>query len=78
LHRDPSFNGWGIEVEVWAMPETKFGSFVAGVRTPLGIGTITLEDGSSVNGFICEAAALRGAEEITRFGGWRAALSHLG
>ena len=71
LVREPKFNGWGIEVEVWAVPENTFGGFVAGIPAPLGIGTIQLEDGSSVKGFICEPAALSGAEEITRFGGWR-------
>jgi allophanate hydrolase len=71
LVREPKFNGWGIEVEVWLIPENAFGGFVAGIPAPLGIGTIQLEDGSSVKGFICEPAALSGAEEITRFGGWR-------
>ena len=71
LVREPKFNGWGIEVEVWAVPENTFGGFVAGIPAPLGIGTIQLEDGSFVKGFICEPAALSGAEEITRFGGWR-------
>ena len=56
---------------MWAMPLHEFGSFVAGIPAPPGIGTINLEDGSSVKGFICEPAALSGAEEITRFGGWR-------
>ena len=71
LVRDPAFNGWGIEVEVWAVPENQFGSFVAAVPPPLAIGTLTLEDGASVKGFICEPAAISEAEEITRFGGWR-------
>jgi allophanate hydrolase len=68
---DPKFSGWGIEVEIWNMPLKEFGSFVAEIPPPLGIGTIRLEDGSLVKGFICEAAGLAGAEEITRFGGWR-------
>jgi allophanate hydrolase len=71
LIRDPSFKGDGIEVEVWAIPENEFGSFVAGIPAPLGIGTLTLDDGSLVKGFICEPAALPGSEEITGFGGWR-------
>ena len=71
LVRDMTFIGDGIEVEVWAVPENTLGSFVAGIPAPLGIGTIVLEDGSSVKGFICEPSALDGAEEITSFGGWR-------
>ena len=47
------------------------------VPAPLGIGSVELEDGSVVKGFICEAwvkdAALSGDSncvEITHFGGW--------
>jgi allophanate hydrolase len=76
LVRDERFRGPGIEVEVWAMPEHQFGSFVAGVPAPLGIGNAVLDDGSTVKSFICEPYAVAGATEITRFGGWRHYLSH--
>ncbi len=33
---------------------------------------VTLDDGSQVSGFLCEAFAIQGAEEITELGGWRA------
>jgi allophanate hydrolase len=75
LVRDEEFHGPGIEVEVWAVPEDEFGSFVAGVPAPLGIGNATLEDGDIVKSFICEPYALRNATEITHFGGWRAFLA---
>ncbi|OAM89600.1 allophanate hydrolase [Termitidicoccus mucosus] len=65
----------GIEVELWDVPEEKFGSFVAAIPPPLGIGTLTLADGREVKGFICEAWAAEGAEDITHFGGWRAYLA---
>ena len=62
----------GIEIEVWSLDEAAFGSFVAEIPSPLGIGTLELEDGSSVKGFLCEPIALEGAQDITNFGGWRA------
>jgi allophanate hydrolase len=62
----------GIEIEVWALDAAAFGSFVAEIPAPLGIGTLELEDGSSVKGFLCEPIALEGAQDITDFGGWRA------
>jgi allophanate hydrolase len=71
LVRDDQFRGLGMEVEVWTMPEDQFGSFVAEVPEPLGIGNVTLDSGESVKCFICEPYALSGATEITRFGGWR-------
>lgn len=71
LVREPGFAGPGIEVEVWAMPARHFGSFVALIPPPLGIGSVKLDDGSTVNGFICEPAGLAGAKEITALGGWR-------
>jgi len=70
LVRDPSGAG-GIELEVWELEEAAFGRFVAEVPAPMAIGTITLEDGGAVKGFVCEPIALKGAEDITRFGGWR-------
>jgi allophanate hydrolase len=71
LVRDPGFEGAGVEVEVWAMPEHQFGGFVAEVPPPLGIGTATLDDGQSVKCFMCEPYAIGQSTEITRFGGWR-------
>ena len=64
--------GASIEVEVWSVPAEHFGSFVAEIPAPLAIGRVELENGESVSGFICEAHATRDAEDITRFGGWRA------
>lgn len=61
-----------IELEVWEVPSEAFGSFVAEVPPPLGIGNVELEDGSWVKGFICEGASLESARDITSFGGWRA------
>lgn len=67
--------GAAIELEVWEMPASAFGSFVAGIPAPLGIGTLQLEDGSQVQGFICEAHATLDAQDITHHGGWRSFLS---
>jgi allophanate hydrolase len=64
-----------IELEVYEMDVAAFGSFVAEVPAPLAIGTVTLEDGSSVHGFVAEPRALDGALDITAHGGWRAYLT---
>jgi allophanate hydrolase len=71
LVREEGFAGPGIEVEIWAVPEDRFGSFVAAVPPPLGIGNAVLDDGETVKCFICEPYAIGGAREITAFGGWR-------
>lgn len=63
--------GGAIAVEIWEMPLCAYGSFVAGIPSPLGIGTLTLADGEQVQGFLCEAVATQGAEDITALGGWR-------
>jgi allophanate hydrolase len=75
LVRDARFEGAGVEVEVWALDEAAFGAFVDEVPAPLAIGTVVLEDGTTVNGFVCEPHALDGAVEITAYGGWRAYLA---
>jgi allophanate hydrolase len=63
--------GGAIATEVWALPPATFGEFVAGIPAPLGIGTVRLADGTAPKGFLCEAAGLVGATDITGFGGWR-------
>ncbi len=63
--------GSTIEIEVWAVPQKHFGSFVAGIPAPLGIGKVELEDGSMCPGFLCESWAIEGAQEITALGSWR-------
>jgi allophanate hydrolase len=75
LLRQPDFSGLGIEVEVWNVPESEFGGFVAAVPEPLAIGSVKLDSGEWVKGFVCEPLALLKATEITRFGGWRNYLS---
>jgi len=63
--------GAPIEVEVWNMPVAGFGALVAEIPSPLAIGTVELEDGATVKGFLCEPYATDGREEITAWGGWR-------
>jgi allophanate hydrolase len=57
------------------VPVAAYGSFVALVPAPLGIGSIRLDDGSTVQGFLCESAATTDALDITHRGGWRAYLA---
>ena len=64
-------DGASIYVEVWAVPAEHFGSFVAGIPAPLGIGKMQLADGRWVPGFICEPLGIEGAQEITALGDWR-------
>jgi len=63
--------GASVEVEVWSVPASRFGSFVAGIPTPLGIGRVELESGEQVAGFLCESYATETATDITALGGWK-------
>ena len=63
--------GKAIEVEVWNVPKAEFGSFVAGIPAPLGIGKVELSDGRWLPGFICENYAIKNAQDITELRGWR-------
>lgn len=67
--------GDAIELELWEIPQRNFGSFVAEIPAPLGIGSVQLSDGQYVKGFICEPWALKGAQDISFYGGWRAYLA---
>lgn len=67
--------GAAIEAEIWAVPKDNFGSFVANIPAPLGIGKVEVQDGRWLPGFICEAYAIESAEEITKFASWKKYLS---
>ncbi len=69
--------GGAIDLEVWSLPTGMVGSFLRKIPAPLGLGTVTLADGSGVPGFLCESHATAGAEDITALGGWRAYLKTL-
>jgi allophanate hydrolase len=64
-------DGARIELEVWALPTEQVGAFIAAIPAPLGVGTIELDSGASVTGFLCEGYASEGAADITSYGGWR-------
>ena len=67
--------GIRVPLELWDLPESAWGGFLARVPQPLGLGKVELEDGSWVTGFLMEASAIPRCEEITRYGGWRTYLS---
>lgn len=69
--------GHAIAVEVWSLPAEGFGTFVAGIPAPLCIGTLRLADGTTPKGFLVEPEGLKGATDISSFGGWRAYIASL-
>lgn len=71
LYRCDDAHGTSIAVEVWAIPKVVVGDFIAGIPAPLVIGTVEIEDGSQVKGFLCEASGKRHAEDISILGSWR-------
>ena len=65
-------DGAQIDVELWKLPAATIGGFLAGINAQLGLGRVRLDDGREVTGFLCEAYAAAGADDITASGGWRA------
>lgn len=65
-------DGANIALEIWQLSTRAFGQLVSRIPSPLGIGRIQLSDGRSVQGFLCEAWAVEGAQDITSYGGFRA------
>ncbi|KQV76403.1 allophanate hydrolase [Aeromicrobium sp. Root344] len=65
-------DGVSVPGEVWRLPAAGFGRFVGALPAPMAIGTVDLDDGTSVTGFLCEPYALAGARDISDLGGWRA------
>ncbi|MEQ1785725.1 MAG: amidase family protein [Acidimicrobiales bacterium] len=73
-----SRGGRPIEVEVWSIDDAGLGRVTAAVAPPLGIGSVELEDGRWVKGFVCEPRGLATALDITEHGGWRAYQAAMG
>lgn len=63
--------GVSIEGELWRLPASGFGTFVASLPAPMAIGKVELSDGRVVTGFQVEPIAVAGAEDISFHGGWR-------
>jgi allophanate hydrolase len=63
--------GAAIAGELWEISQAGLGSLLGALAPPMALGPVRLHDGRLVTGFLCEPAGLEGAEEITRFGGWR-------
>lgn len=70
LLRVAAGNGAPIAAEIWSLEPAAFGAFVAKIPAPLGIGTLAFSDGTTAKGFLVEAEAVRGARDISAFGGW--------
>ena len=74
LIRVASNTGYTINVEVWSLPREGAAKLIAAIPPPLGIANILLDDGSTLKGFVMEAAGIEGAIDISTFGGWRSYL----
>ena len=73
LKRTSSEDGSGraIEIEVWDISNEGLGSLLKLIPPPLGIGSVEIEDGTWLKGFICEPWGFKDARDISEFGGWK-------
>lgn len=67
----------GIILELWDLEPAAFADFVCIVPPPMCIGSVQLENGEWVKGFLAEPIAFDGAADITEFGGWRKYMASL-
>jgi allophanate hydrolase len=66
-------DGRAFPGELWRLPMGGFGQLTAAVTAPLAIGTMALDDGRLVKGFLCEPAGA--GPDISAHDGWRAYLA---
>ncbi len=64
--------GRAVVGEIWSLPAAGFGVFVDSLPSPMTIGSVTLDDGRVVSGFLCEPFATQDALDISDHGGWLA------
>ncbi|WP_291296700.1 allophanate hydrolase [Elioraea sp.] len=68
----PDAAGAALAGELWRIPAGAVAALLASIPAPLSLGRVRLDDGTETVGFLCTEAAPAGAEDVTRFGGWRA------
>lgn len=68
--------GASLEVEIHELPHEGLGALMVSIKPPLAIGTVTLDDGRELPGFVCEGHAAAWAPDVTESGGWRAHLAN--
>lgn len=71
LLRSFSQDGNTINLEIWRIPKKNFGKFIEYVQAPLSIGSVELEDGKWIKGFLCENSGTINAKNISNIGDWR-------
>lgn len=70
--QNTAISGKKIAVEVWEMPKKAVGHFLlTGVKAPLALGKVRMQNGKLIDGFVCEGGGVNGSPDITIFGGWR-------
>ena len=77
LLRTSSNQSHGIALELWDLEPAAFADFVAHVPPPMCIGSVQLNDGEWVKGFLAEPIAFDGATDVTEHAGWRNFLASL-
>lgn len=64
--------GGAIALEVWAVPPDGLAQILLQEPPGLCIGKVRLSDGEEVLGVVGEPIICEGAQDITKWGGWRA------
>ena len=57
------------------MPASQIGALLVHIPPPLSLGAALLANKTAPKDLLAEAERTRGAEDITRFGGWRSCLA---
>ncbi len=71
-----SHSGAAIAGELYSVPDALVDAIFAREPPHLYLGEVELEDGSAVQGVLCDADGLK-HPEITAYGGWRAWQKHV-
>jgi allophanate hydrolase len=64
----------GFAVEVWEIPLQTLGNLASELSSPLRLGQLRLDDGTSALGYVGDDTALSQADSLNGYDGWRAYL----
>lgn len=68
---EPGEGGRAIEAELWRLSPSALAALLVELPSPMVLGPVRLAGGGSSTGFLVEPVAVRGARDISDFGGWR-------
>jgi allophanate hydrolase len=75
ITRVPDGGGTALKAHRWLLSPAALGHFLAGLPAPMQLGKVEFDDGTWRTSFGCDGGAADAGVDISRYGGWAAAVA---